>query len=68
MAILSNNRILSVALRKLKVIWTVPFEELHSLSLESNGIHLIWRGNKPGPFLAITDPSSRDWFFKAIGK
>lgn len=67
-AILSNNRILSVSLRKLKVGWTVPFEELASLSLESDGIALIWRDGRPGPYMAIPDKAGRDWFFKAIAK
>jgi vacuolar protein sorting-associated protein 13A/C len=67
-SILSSTRLLLVQLRKLKVIWQVPFEELQSLSLESSGISLILRGGTQGPFLPIADQTGREWFFKNIGK
>ncbi len=67
-SILSNNRLLFVQLRKLRVIWQVPFEELQSLSLEQSGIALILRGGTPGPFLPIGEQTGREWFFKNIGK
>ena len=67
-AMLSNQRLLFVQLRKLKVIWQVPFEELQSLSLEQTGIALILRGGTPGPFLPINEQTGREWFFKNIGK
>ena len=67
-SILSNNRLLFVQLRKLRVIWQVPFEELQSLSLEQTGIALILRGGTPGPFLPIAEQTGREWFFKNIGK
>jgi len=67
-SILSNNRLLFVQLRKLRVIWQVPLEELQSLSLEQSGIALILRGGTPGPFLPIGEQTGREWFFKNIGK
>ncbi|EIW72804.1 hypothetical protein TREMEDRAFT_25659 [Tremella mesenterica DSM 1558] len=67
-AILSTNRLLFVQLRKLKVVWQVPFEELQSLSLEQTGIALTLRGGTPGPFLPISEQTGREWFFKHIGK
>jgi vacuolar protein sorting-associated protein 13A/C len=67
-AILSSQRILFVQLRKLKVIWQVPFEELKSLSLEENGIGLTLRGGTPGPFLPISDNTGREWLFRNIGR
>lgn len=67
-AILSSSRILFVQLKKLRVIWHVPFSDLQSLSLESSGIALINRGGTPGPFLPIADQIGREWFFKNIAK
>lgn len=67
-AILSNNRVLHVQLRKLKKIWGVPFEDLQSVSAEPTGIAFIYRDGKGGPFLPIPDVQARQWFFKAIGK
>ncbi|KAL7419546.1 Vacuolar protein sorting-associated protein 13 [Cryptotrichosporon argae] len=67
-AVLSNSRLLFVQLRKLRVIWQVPFDELQSLSLEQNGIALVLRGGTPGPFLPIGEQAGREWFFKNIGK
>ncbi|WVQ62160.1 uncharacterized protein L199_000298 [Kwoniella botswanensis] len=67
-SILSNNRILQVQLRRLKVIWQVPFEELASLSLEANGINLVNRDGRGGPFLPIAEQTAREWYFKQIGR
>jgi vacuolar protein sorting-associated protein 13A/C len=67
-ALLSNNRIIFVQLRKLKELWMVPFEDLQSVSAEPTGIAFIYRDGKPGPFLPISDAQGRQWFFKAIGK
>nr|XP_019015055.1 vacuolar protein sorting-associated protein vps13 [Kwoniella pini CBS 10737]OCF53836.1 vacuolar protein sorting-associated protein vps13 [Kwoniella pini CBS 10737] len=67
-SILSNNRIVQVQLRRLKVIWQVPFEELASLSLEANGINLLNRDGRGGPFLPISEQTAREWYFKQIGR
>ncbi|WVR05901.1 hypothetical protein IAU60_002927 [Kwoniella sp. DSM 27419] len=67
-SILSNNRILQVQLRRLKVLWQVPFEELQSLSLEANGINLVNRDGRGGPFLPISEQTAREWYFKQIGR
>nr|ODO02780.1 vacuolar protein sorting-associated protein vps13 [Cryptococcus depauperatus CBS 7855] len=67
-SILSNNRILQVQLRNLRVIWQVPFEELQSLSLEVSGVNLVNRDGRGGPFLPIPDRSVREWYFKQIGR
>ncbi|WVQ82769.1 hypothetical protein IAT38_004901 [Cryptococcus sp. DSM 104549] len=67
-SILSNNRILQVQLRRLRVLWQVPFEELQSLSLEANGINLVNRDGRGGPFLPIPEQTAREWYFKQIGR
>ncbi|KAK8865949.1 hypothetical protein IAR55_001098 [Kwoniella newhampshirensis] len=67
-SILSNNRIVQVQLRRLKVIWQVPFEELQSLSLEANGINLVNRDGRGGPFLPVPEQTAREWYFKQIGR
>ncbi|WRT64162.1 uncharacterized protein IL334_001091 [Kwoniella shivajii] len=67
-SILSNNRIVQVQLRRLKVIWQVPFEELASLSLEANGINLVNRDGRGGPFLPVSEQTAREWYFKQIGR
>lgn len=65
-AILSNQRLLFVQLRKMRVIWQVSFDELQSLSLEQSGIALTLRGGTPGPFLPIPEQLGREWFFRKI--
>lgn len=65
-AILSNQRLLYVQLRKMRVIWQVSFDELQSLSLEASGIALVLRGGTPGPFLPIAEQTGREWFFRKI--
>ena len=67
-SILSNKRILHIQLRKLRMLWEVPFAELASLSLESSGIALYARDGKPGPFLPIPEKTGREWYFRHIGR
>lgn len=66
--LLSNQRLCLFQLRKLKLIWEVPFSEVGSLSLAEGGIGVILRDKSPGPFIPIPDRTGRDWFFKNIGK
>jgi vacuolar protein sorting-associated protein 13A/C len=67
-AMLSSNRLLFIQLRRMRVIWQVPFDELQSLSLESSGIALTLRGGTPGPFLPIGEQTGREWLFRKIAK
>jgi len=67
-SILSNNGIFNVQLKKLRVLWHVPFYQLGSLSLESSGIALYTREGKHGPFLAISEKTGREWYFRQIGR
>lgn len=67
-SLLSNNRILYIQLRRLKVLWQVPFEDLQSLSLEANGINLVLRDGRGGPFLPVGEQTAREWYFKQIGR
>jgi len=56
-AILTNNRVMTVPLTRMKATWQTQFEELQSLSLEPTGIMMVLRGGKEGPFLPIADQS-----------
>jgi vacuolar protein sorting-associated protein 13A/C len=67
-ALLSDQRLALMQLRKMKLIWDVPLSEMQSLSLEDGGIGLVLRGGQSGPFLPISDRTGRDWLFKNIGK
>ncbi|CAG8707222.1 4975_t:CDS:10 [Acaulospora morrowiae] len=63
---LTCKRIMLVKSRRLKVEWEVKFSDLQSINLQPNGISLFLRDNTPGPFIPITDATSKEWFEKKI--
>ncbi|PWZ02331.1 hypothetical protein BCV70DRAFT_172197 [Testicularia cyperi] len=65
---LTVSRMLYIRTMRLKVMWEVPLSDLSSISLESEGIALILRGNVSGPFLPLPDMSTRNWLFKQVSK
>ncbi|UZJ53507.1 hypothetical protein CBS101457_002827 [Exobasidium rhododendri] len=66
--LLTISRILFIRTVKMKVAWEVLLSDLSSISLESEGIALILRGNIAGPFLPLRDVGSRNWLFKQISR
>lgn len=64
--LLTVSRILFIRTVKMKVAWEVLLSDLSSISLESEGIALILRGNIAGPFLPLRDVGSRNWLFKQV--
>jgi hypothetical protein len=64
--LLTVSRILFIRTTKMKVVWEVLLSDLSSISLESEGIALILRGNIAGPFLPLRDVGSRNWLFKQV--
>ncbi|RUP47466.1 hypothetical protein BC936DRAFT_145703 [Jimgerdemannia flammicorona] len=65
-AMLTYNRIMLVRTKRLTVDWEEPFPEIQTIKQEPNGIVIYLRGGIPGPFIPITEKSSREWFFKKI--
>lgn len=71
---LTEHRILYIRTAKLKVLWEVVWPDLSTISyvyhanprLESSGISLVLRGGVMGPFLPISEASTRLWLFKQI--
>ncbi|WFD42049.1 Vacuolar protein sorting-associated protein 13 [Malassezia psittaci] len=63
---LTEHRILYIRTGKLKVLWEVIWPDLSTISLESTGISLVLRGGVMGPFLSISESSTRLWLFKQI--
>lgn len=51
---------------KLRVLWEVPLDQLRSISLEPTGIALDLNGGVGGPFVPITDASSRGFLFSHL--
>jgi hypothetical protein len=57
-----------IQLRKLREVWSIPFDHLQSVSVEPTGIAFKNRDSSDGPFLPITNVQAKQWFFKSIGK
>ncbi len=62
------TRILFAKAQKLQIEWDVPFKDLQTISREKTGIQLIMRGGVQGPFIPISDTSSRDYLYKKISQ
>ena len=67
MVMLSYDRILMVKTKKLKTEWEIRFTEITTIRKERTGIAVVLKGNVNGPFVPISDESSRNWMYKQIG-
>ncbi|WFD18280.1 Vacuolar protein sorting-associated protein 13 [Malassezia caprae] len=63
---LTETRILYIRMMRLKVLWEVLWSDLSTISLDNDGISLVLRGGVLGPFLTITEQSTRLWLFRQI--
>ncbi|WFD25298.1 Vacuolar protein sorting-associated protein 13 [Malassezia nana] len=63
---LTETRILYIRMMRLKVLWEVLWSDLSTISLDNDGISLVLRGGVLGPFLVLTEQSTRLWLFRQI--
>ncbi|RMZ76184.1 hypothetical protein DV737_g4952, partial [Chaetothyriales sp. CBS 132003] len=70
MVIVTYNRILMIRSRKLQVEWDVKLTDVQAISKERTGMSIGLKGGANGPFIPISDQSSRDFLYKqiAVGK
>ncbi|RMZ86779.1 hypothetical protein DV736_g5997, partial [Chaetothyriales sp. CBS 134916] len=66
MVIVTYNRILMIRSRKLQVEWDVKLTDVQTISKERTGMSIGLKGGANGPFIPISDQSSRDFLYKQI--
>ena len=66
MVMLSYDRILMVKTKKLKTEWVIEFTEVVTIRKEKTGIAIVLKGSVNGPFIPISEESSRNWMYKQI--
>ena len=66
MVMLSYDRILMVKAKKLRTEWDIKFTEVVTIRKERTGISIVLKGNVNGPFVPISEESSRNWMYKQI--
>ena len=66
MVMLSYDRVLMVKTKKLRTEWDVRLTEVATIRKERTGVAIVLRGNVNGPFVPISEESSRNWMYKQI--
>ncbi|CAN6662886.1 intermembrane lipid transfer protein Vps13p [Trichomonascus vanleenenianus] len=61
------ERIMLMSNVKMTVEWEVPLQDLQTIAMERTGLALIIRGGIQGPFIPVSDTTSRRFLFKQIG-
>lgn len=65
--LVTYNRIMLLSIVKLVTEWEVQYQDLQTIAMERTGLALILRGGVQGPFIPISDASSRRFLYKEIG-
>ncbi|KAL1697196.1 hypothetical protein GGG16DRAFT_107114 [Schizophyllum commune] len=65
--LLTTNKVLSVAAKRLRLDWELPFTQVAGVTVEDNGIRFQHKaGKEQDKFVYIPDKSSQSWFFGEI--
>lgn len=64
---LSYARIMLIKSKNLSTAWDVPLKEITTISKERTGLSLILKGGQQGPFIPVSEESSRNFLYKKIG-
>jgi len=66
LVMLTYTGILLVQTKKLNSEWDVSLKDIQTISKERTGISIVLKGGTNGPFIPITDETSRNWFYKQV--
>ncbi|KAI9208533.1 vacuolar protein sorting-associated protein [Polychytrium aggregatum] len=68
-SIVTDARVLMVRIKRLKVEWEIPFEDLQLVRVEGNSVSLIKaarQGQASSRIVPCSDPASAQWYCKRI--
>ena len=66
MVMLTYNRIMLVRSKKLRTEWDIKLTDVVTIRKERTGMGITLKGGTNGPFIPVTDESSRNWLYKQI--
>ncbi|VDB89351.1 Bgt-5295 [Blumeria graminis f. sp. tritici] len=64
---LTYSRIMLIKSKKLTSEWDIPLKDIQTISKERTGLSLILRGELNGPFVPVTEESSRNFLYSKVG-
>ncbi|KAK4695061.1 vacuolar protein sorting-associated protein 13A/C, partial [Lecanoromycetidae sp. Uapishka_2] len=67
LVMLTYNRIMLVKTKKLKSEWDIKLNDIQTISKERTGMNVTLKGGTNGPFIPVSEESSRNWLYKQIG-
>lgn len=65
--VVTFTRIMLLSTVRLVTEWEIEFHDLQTIAMERTGLALILRGGVQGPFIPISDVTSRRFLYKEIG-
>lgn len=63
---LTSARVMQLRLRNMSLEWEMPFSEMQSVHIDAAGISFVAKHGLMGPFVPISDVSSRRWFASRV--
>ena len=66
MVMLTYSRIMLVKTKKLKTEWDIKLNDIQTISKERTGMNVTLKGGTNGPFIPVSEESSRNWLYRQI--
>lgn len=63
---LTYQRIMLVKMKKLRMEWNVKLNDVQTISKERTGMSITLKGGSNGPFIPVSDETSRIWLYRQI--
>ncbi|KAL6717664.1 Vacuolar protein sorting-associated protein 13 [Lecanora helva] len=67
LVMLTYNRIMLVKAKRLKSEWDIKLNDIQTISKERTGMSITLKGGTNGPFIPVSEESSRNWLYRQIG-
>jgi vacuolar protein sorting-associated protein 13A/C len=66
MVLLTYTRIMLVRSKKLRSEWDIKLTDIQTISKERTGMGITLKGGTNGPYIPVSEESSRNWLYKQI--
>lgn len=66
--VVSLERVMLASISDSSLEWSLSYNQVESIAMERSGIVVTLRGGAHGPFIPLSDPTSRQYIYENIGK
>ena len=66
LVMLTYNHIMLVRAKKLRTDWDIKLTDIMTIRKEKTGMSIVLKGGTNGPYIPVSEESSRNWLYKQI--